>query len=77
MQLNSIFQRVSGRIVSVKLVWIRGNPGLTNADTKEGMDVLVLMAPVEEKWWREDCKAYLGWMEELRNIGFEGDQIRY
>lgn len=50
---------------------------LTNADTKEGMDVLVLMAPVEEKWWREDCKAYLGWMEELRNIGFEGDQIRY
>lgn len=41
------------------------------------MDVLVLMAPVEEKWWREDCKAYLGWMEELRNIGFEGDQIRY
>ena len=27
MQLNSIFPRVSGRIVSVKLVWIRGNPG--------------------------------------------------
>ena len=28
MQLNSIFPRVSGRIVSVKLVWIRGNPGI-------------------------------------------------
>ena len=27
MQLNSIFPRASGRIVSVKLVWIRGNPG--------------------------------------------------
>ena len=31
MQLNSIFPRVSGRIVSVKLVWIRGNPG-SNAE---------------------------------------------
>ena len=27
MQLNSIFPRASGRIVSVKLVWIHGNPG--------------------------------------------------
>lgn len=50
---------------------------LTNADTKEGMEVLVVMAPVDEKWWKEDCKAYLAWLEELRNIGFEGDQIRY
>lgn len=50
---------------------------LTNADTKEGMEVLVVMAPVDEKWWNEDCKAYLGWLEELRNVGFEGEQIRY
>lgn len=33
MQLNSIFPRVSGRIVSVKLVWIRGNPGYKGVTT--------------------------------------------
>ena len=40
MQLNSIFPRASGRIVSVKLVWIRGNPGFTDVSTpnkKEGV----------------------------------------
>ena len=39
MQLNSIFPRASGRIVSVKLVWIRGNPGcnsLTEDPDKRG-----------------------------------------
>ena len=50
---------------------------LTNADTKEGMSVCVVMAPVDEKWWKEDCCAYKGWLKELRNVGFEGEQIRY
>ena len=50
MQLNSIFPRVSGRIVSVKLVWIRGNPGYKNIRLilEAGQDLPKKDSPKEE-----------------------------
>ena len=47
MQLNSIFPRVSGRIVSVKLVWIRGNPG--GNLNKNDLDNQEIAIPSEEE----------------------------
>lgn len=50
---------------------------LTNADTKEGMKVLVTMTPADPKWWDEEHKAYACWLPELKKIGMKGDQVRY
>ena len=50
---------------------------LTNADTKEGMRVLVTMTPAHPNWWDEDHKAYTCWLPELKKVGMKGDQVRY
>lgn len=50
---------------------------LTNADTKEGMRVLVTMTPAHPNWWDEDHKAYICWLPELKKVGMKGDQVRY
>ena len=50
---------------------------LTNADTREGMELLVTMSPAHENWWNETRKPYECWMEEIRAIGFEGKPVRY
>lgn len=50
---------------------------LTNADTKEGMDIFVGMTPVDEKWWKEDYKAYECWKPLFEAIDYNGDYIRY
>lgn len=50
---------------------------LTNADTKEGMRLLVTMSPAHPNWWDEDHKAYTCWLPELERVGFEDKQIRY
>ena len=50
---------------------------LTNADTKEGMRLLVTMTPAHPNWWDEDLKAYTCWLPELKRVGMKGDQVRY
>lgn len=50
---------------------------LTNADVKESMNVLVIMAPVDERWWSEDFKAYECWLPELNKVGFHDKQVRF
>lgn len=50
---------------------------LTNADTKEGMRVLVTMTPAHPNWWDEDHKAYTCWLPELERVGLKGSQVRY
>lgn len=50
---------------------------LTNADTKEGMRLLVTMSPADPHWWDEEHKPYTCWLPELRKMGMEGDQVRY
>ena len=47
MRLNSIFSRVSGCIVSGKLVWIRGNPGYSVPNgTKAAINNNHLILPI-------------------------------
>lgn len=50
---------------------------LTNADTKEGMRILVTMFPADRHWWDETAKAYECWLPELKRVGLEGEQVRY
>ncbi|MEA4963137.1 S-methyl thiohydantoin desulfurase domain-containing protein [Lutispora sp.] len=50
---------------------------LTNADTKEGMHLLVTMAPAHPNWWDEKHKAYTCWLPELERVGMKGKQVRY
>lgn len=50
---------------------------LTNADTKEGMRLLVTMTPAHPNWWDEDHKAYTCWLPELERVGMKGGQVRY
>ena len=45
---------------------------LTNADTKEGMNIFLGISPVDEKWWLEDFKAYECWKPILEAIGYTG-----
>lgn len=50
---------------------------LTNADTKEGMKLLVTMTPAHPNWWDEDHKAYTCWLPELERVGMKGKQVRF
>ena len=50
---------------------------LTNADTKEGMNLLVTMVPAHPNWWDEDHKAYTCWLPEFELIGYTGGPVRY
>ena len=50
---------------------------LTNADTREGMRLLVTMTPAHPNWWDEDHKAYTCWLPELERVGMKGKQVRY
>ena len=50
---------------------------LTNADTEEGMHLLVTMMPAHPNWWDEDHKAYTCWLPEFEKIGYTGDPVRY
>lgn len=50
---------------------------LTNADTIEGMRILVTMTPAHEKWWDEERKPYECWLPELNKVGMKGQQVRY
>lgn len=50
---------------------------LTNADTKEGMNIFLGISPVDEKWWLEDFKAYECWKPILEAIGYTGEFVRY
>ena len=50
---------------------------LTNADTKEGMNVLVTMNPADSHWWDEAHKPYTCWLPELQKVGLKGDQVRF
>lgn len=50
---------------------------LTNADIKEGMDIFVGIAPVNERWWMEDYKAYMCWKPLFEVIGYKGDFVRF
>lgn len=50
---------------------------LTNADTKEGMRVLVTMTPAHPNWWDPQRKPYECWLPELKKVGMKGDQVRY
>lgn len=50
---------------------------LTNADTKEGMRLLVTMTPAHQNWWDESVKTYECWLPELERVGMKGKQVRY
>ncbi len=50
---------------------------LTNADTKEGMRLLVTMSPADPHWWDAEKKPYECWLPELKKVGLAGEQIRY
>lgn len=50
---------------------------MTNADTKEGMRLLVTMTPAHPNWWDEDHKAYTCWQPELERVGYSGNPVRY
>lgn len=50
---------------------------LTNAETKEGMEILVLLAPAYHQWWNEDKGAYHVWDHLLENLGYTGPMVRY
>lgn len=50
---------------------------LTNADTKEGMNLLVTMMPAHPNWWDEDHKAYTCWLPEFEKVGYTGGPVRY
>ena len=56
---------------------LNNNVPLTNADTREGMELLVTMCPAHENWWAPDRKPYQCWMEEIRAIGLDGIPVRY
>ncbi|MBK5261628.1 MAG: DUF917 domain-containing protein [Peptostreptococcaceae bacterium] len=55
---------------------VTGEP-LTNADVKEGMEILVTASPVEKAWWAEDKKANECWLPLMKMIGYTGAQVRY
>lgn len=50
---------------------------LTNADTKEGMKLLVTMSPAHPHWWDEEHKAYTCWIPEIERVGYHGGQVRF
>lgn len=50
---------------------------LTNADTREGMRVLVTMTPAHPNWWDAERKPNECWLPELKKVGMKGDQVRY
>jgi len=50
---------------------------LTNADTKEGMRLLVTMSPAYKNWWDEEKKPYECWLPELERVGMKGGLVRY
>ena len=50
---------------------------LTNADTKEGMKLLVTMTPAHPNWWDETRKPNECWLPELQKVGMQGAQVRY
>lgn len=50
---------------------------LTNAETKEGMEVLVALMPAYSQWWNEDKAAYHCWDHLLEGISYKGNMIRF
>lgn len=50
---------------------------LTNAETREGMEVLVAFMPAYGQWWNEDKAAYHCWDHLLEGISYKGDMIRF
>ncbi len=50
---------------------------LTNAETREGMEVLVSFMPAYRQWWNEDKGAYRCWDHLLKDISYRGKMVRF
>lgn len=50
---------------------------LNNASTEIGMQVEVVLAPADEKWWAKDWKANECWLDCLKRVDYTGPQVRY
>lgn len=50
---------------------------LNNASTKQGMEIELIFAPADDKWWEEKFGAYRVWKDALARVGYTGEQIRY
>lgn len=79
---NLIIRDEAGKVImtapeGIGIIDLDNIEPLTNADTKEGMNILVTMTPAHKNWWAEDAKPYAAWLPELRKIGLEGEQVRY
>lgn len=61
----------------IGLINLDKNEPLTNADTYEGMRLLVTMTPAHPNWWDPERKPYECWLPELNKVGMKGDQVRY
>ena len=54
-----------------------GTP-LTNADTKEGMSVVLGVIPVAKEWWKNGIEhAYSSWKPYVVPFGYEGKCLTY
>lgn len=49
---------------------------LTNADTKEGMNVSLVGAPAPSNWWKSP-KGFGVWKEALERAGYTGGPVKY
>lgn len=79
---NLILRDENGKTImtapeGIGLIDLEKNLPLTNADTYEGMRLLVTMTPAHPNWWDPERKPYECWLPELRKVGMVGDQVRY
>lgn len=50
---------------------------LTNADTKVGMEVEIVISPAHPFWWNDDKKAYECWIPVLNRVNYSEPMIKY
>ena len=79
---NLILRDESGETIltapeGIGLIDLDNNLPLTNADTYQGMRLLVTMTPAHPNWWDPERKPYECWLPELEKLGMKGKQVRY
>lgn len=50
---------------------------LTNADTKVGMEVEIIVSPAHPFWWNADKKAYECWFPVVKRVDYSDPLIKY